>query len=366
MKKIAIITFVRERSPGAVLQAYALQQFILKIQPKRVHVVDLDYSFKPLFDPKTKFVSLSKGIGAIRTLKGRICNPVHFRECKAFVENNIALSTKKYSCANIQSANELYDIFIVGSDQVWNGRMTDNSFDDFLLTFCNRDKYSYAASFAKVEIFEQYKSKILERLQSFKGISLREPIGVTDIASNTRETPYVHIDPTLLLDGADYLKFIDKSLVPERKFIFVYTVAHHNKLLDFVRRAQKETGYIVVYSTPYKESGLDDLPGIVRIKALHPKQFISLIANAELVYTTSFHGTAFSILLKKNFFVEINCADGVNTRVKSLLEILDLMERDIERIDDSYTALSDYSTVFEKLQNKREEAKQYLDGIIEN
>lgn len=365
MKKIGILTFIRERNVGAALQAYALQTYLKRIADGCIEVEQIDFSFKPCFDHR-KPAFIYKNIQKIRTLKGRICNPAFFSAFKKFIQENIALSVKKYTHHNISQATKAYDAIIVGSDQVWNCDLTDKSVDSFFLNFFDgKPKFSYAASFYSGKMFKKYESVIIPRIKSFAGISLREPIGVSEITMQTDIAPLIHIDPTLLLDSESYAQFFDNAFVPQEKYIFVYTVQCHRHLLEFSKKLQEQTGFRIVFCSAYKEDFFDSMPNTTHLKALHPKQFISLISGAEFICTTSFHGSVFSVIFKKKFFVEIECTDNFNYRVDNLLNILDLKNRSIVNLNGAYNQAINYTQVYKKLDEKRNEAEKYLNSVIQ-
>jgi hypothetical protein len=363
MNKIGILTFVRERNVGASLQAYALQHFFKEITGNQIHIENIDYSFKSGDVGWPKLVN--KAIRSLRNLKGRICNPNFFKAFTNFVNDNIGLSEQKYTTKNIIDLRDYYDAVIVGSDQVWNGDIADKSINDFLLNFCGRSlKFSYAASFGFESTFNKYKDVVLPQLKTYRAISLREPIGKDEIRDYTGLVPAMNIDPTLLLSSNDYSRFLDKAYIPYEKYIFFYAVMRHNNMVDFISELQGQTKLPVVFYAAYKSTDFSKLKNAVQVKGIHPRQFLSLIHGADYVCTTSFHGTAFSIIFNKMFFVELKCTDGFNYRSENLIKNLGLTSRVIDENKTGPDAGIDYRAVLEKLQPFHDEAQQYLKSIV--
>ncbi|MDR1481684.1 MAG: polysaccharide pyruvyl transferase family protein [Synergistaceae bacterium] len=364
MNRIGILTFVRERNVGASLQAYALQHFFREITGNQIHIENIDYSFKSgeLEWPKL----INKAIRGLKTLKGRICNPNSFKAFTNFINDNIGLSEHKYTTKNIIGLRDYYDAVIAGSDQVWNGDIADKSINDFLLNFCGRClKFSYAASFGFESTFNKYKDVILPQLKTYSAISLREPIGKDEIRDYTGLVPAINIDPTLLLSENDYSRFLDRAYIPHERYIFFYAVMRHNNMIDFVSELQRQTKLPVVFCTAYKSADFSKLKDAVQVKGIHPKQFLSLVHSADYVCTTSFHGTAFSIIFNKMFFVELKCSSGFNYRSENLIKNLGLAGRVIDGNKTDLDAGIDYRAVLEKLQSLRDEARQYLESIVD-
>lgn len=73
---------------------------------------------------------------------------------------------------------------------------------------------------------------------------------------------------------------------------------------------------------------------IKHLRGLGPMEFVSYLANAEYVFTNSFHGTAFSVNLHKNFFAEVNTLSRYNYRAEALLKACGLMKRTMEQCKD--------------------------------
>lgn len=102
-------------------------------------------------------------------------------------------------------------------------------------------------------------------------------------------------------------------------------------------------------------------------KVVGPLEFLGLFKNAKYVVTNSFHGTAFSINLNKNFFLEILPENqGVNSRLINILNLFDLKSRQIvDGKNDFIHEPIDYNKVNQKLNEERSKSIDFIRKIIE-
>lgn len=369
--KIAIITFSRALNYGAVLQSYALQQTISDFLQDNSECFLLDYKCSKIENSYKYFVT--NNIKSIFTVIKRIIN-LPFRiiilskkkgRYNKFIKENLKLFALYNNDFN--TANDYFDIFITGSDQVWNNNLTGAD-DSYFLKFVKdtRKKFSYAASFGKEENFLKYQNLILENLSDFDVISLREPI-CEDILMAEGYKLRTDIDPTLLLDRFKWENLIKHSKIQSKEYILLYCVAVPKDLILQAKELSKETGLQVLCLT---DSVLDKLryPFLSVKMGNGPIEFLSLIKNAKYVLTTSFHGTAFSIIFHKNFYVELNNRDGFNYRVNNILTTLDLMEcSDYSRFrNKNFVSAEKWNEVDKRLDSVRNESIEYLKSITLN
>ena len=321
-KKIGILTFHRAFSYGAVLQAYALQNFLFSLGIDNEIV---DYNCRYIAERYQRIFRKTTS----NPLRGLVWNaltaPTIVRQKKVFTQfakAHLHLS-KPYSESDIQSVGGEYFRFISGSDQVWSP--TCAGFDSaYFLDFAKSEqKFSYSASVATTKIPEDIKSEFTRRISDYSACSVREESAAQLVRSLTGKDALVHIDPTLLIDrnGWDRLADNTESRPP---YILLFTVLKPKRLIDFALELGKKTGLPVVYlnnSQPRRVKGIEYL------KPVAPEKFISLVKNAEYVLTNSFHGTAFSVIYHKRFAVEIETSSKKNIRSKELLESLGLADR---------------------------------------
>lgn len=295
--KVGLITIYHVPNYGSVLQAYATQ-VLLEMMGARCSVINYKY---PNEWHWAHGATRNTGIHAfVRKLfpdkKTRILN--EFR-------NQYFHFTKKYpSLAELNSENwDDFDAFIVGSDQVWNVRfMLGDS--TFLLSFVPDciPRYSLASSFALQSIPMQYKKKYCLELSKFSALSVREQNGVSIIQDNLRIDKPVEIllDPTLLLSKEQWRQHIPRSKFKKRHpyilfYMWDYAFDPKPYIFEVAKHFQAQTGCDVIALEGYRKP--QEACGLIMEKRTTSTipEFIDLFANAELVITSSFHGTAFAV-----------------------------------------------------------------------
>lgn len=210
------------------------------------------------------------------------------------------------------------DFVIVGSDQVWNPYYEAKEYE--FLTFAPRGKrLSFAASIGVDSIPEEAKWYFKKNLSDMKYISVREERAAEIVKELTGRTADVTLDPTLLLDKADW-EHVAKNpeLDIEDKYICTYFLG---EVPEAVKAFAKEKGLLI-----YALNSLDS----PELYTLDPAEFLFMIQNASYVLTDSFHAVAFSIKFNKEFYVFDRKQDGVSSmfsRIETITKRFDLENR---------------------------------------
>jgi exopolysaccharide biosynthesis predicted pyruvyltransferase EpsI len=216
--------------------------------------------------------------------------------------------------ANIESK---YDFFICGSDQIWNGSISNLDPAYFLNFVKNSEKKkSYAASFGFEKVPKEMEEEYKTLLSNFSSINMREASGVKIVSSLLGESSQIVLDPTMLLDVEEWNDVAEEK-TRNNKYILIYQVGMSSFLLKKAKEIARLTG-LRVLTVPFPIGGL--IKTGINMSA-GPQKWIGLIKNAELVITDSFHGSAFSIMYNKRFFV---CLSEGSTRIRNLLNTFNL------------------------------------------
>lgn len=355
MKKVGIVTFHQALNYGAVLQAFALQNYI-SCNFTDVQAQIVDYRCEKLSGIYTlknsRQNALVKGIKAAHFLLKKA-------KFDAFTKKYIALSRKQYTAQTIGEADGEYDLFLTGSDQVWNPHLSDSDLN-YLLQFTSPDKrYSYAASIGLGEIPQELQNVYKALLQDYKGISVREADAKEVLkAIGLQNEIRVHIDPTLLLDRQNWID-VCKGVSPRKKgYVLVYSVTYSEDLLCKAVEFAKDKGLDVLYiGQRTKNKDVHYIPSI-KIDRL-----LALFRDAEYVFENSFHGTVFSVIFHRKFYALLPFSDGRNSRTTNLLSILELQSR---AILDNIGCGVDWNKVDAKLQEERRASQEYLEWVIKH
>ncbi len=337
MKRVATITFHGSHNYGSTLQAYALQVFVTELC--LVYGQELDYSILNLRTTAQKEIyMITKPIISIKNVVKNIMTILYSKQLTAkyykfenFISSNLRITNETYDNEKeLAEANLDYDYYISGSDQIWNVRATDFLWSNFLSFVRKGKKLSYAASFGPLYInWELYdKDKCSNLLNFYDIISVREVGSHDQVNELTGKESEIHVDPTLLLTKGKWLELFGDKKYVESKYIFFYSLEPSSNDIRLVKQFSKKLGLPVVVS---KYSNRKDFFNpFIKKYASGPIEFLNLINNAELVLSTSFHGTVFSLLFNVPFFAINGLADN---RIGSLLKNVKLEERSLSYND---------------------------------
>lgn len=318
--KIGILTFHWGTNYGGVLQAYALQTF-LKNFGFDVGIINYaphtfrDSFFKCFYskNPKTIFKNIK--------------NYFKERNIKKF-RNKFLVQTKRYFTPEELIGNPpQMDIYIAGSDQVWNPFGLNNNGKVYFLPFGSEKsiKLSYAASFSVTDYPEEQLIQIIPLLKKFKAISVREKSGLEILKKAGVKNGVLLPDPTLLLNEIDYSKIIQMNKTIRKCDFFFYVLQkHQNSINKIYRHFEKDKSNKIVHSNKIKHS-------VIGIET-----WLNYIKNSRFVITNSFHGVVFSILFNTPFIVVPieGRLEGMNDRIVTLLESFGLEDRLIWQYDE--------------------------------
>lgn len=357
-KKIAILTFQRAINYGATLQMYALQKVI---KDKNYHVEILDYYSNFIYKEYEIFNFIN-----LKNMLHKILNSyVIYKKNKKFrnfIINNMEFS-KKLLANDLKNIEKDYDIFIVGSDQVWNPEITNNDVNYFLdFLDNNKKKYSYAASFGISKWKDSYTLDIKDLLKSFQKISVREKTAKDMIHSKIKREIFVNIDPVFLLTRDNWMNFVNKSVTKQKEYILVYTVGNPKYIYEYAKNLSKKYNYEILnirYKISLKNRSLNIGHTLYDIG---PDEFVSLIANAKCIVTNSFHAIAFSIIFNKDFYVEL--PEKLSSRIEDLFISLGIKLDNNRNIKIKEILNIDWNNINYRLDNKRKESLEYIDSII--
>ena len=250
---------------------------------------------------------------------------------------------------------------MTGSDQVWNTFYNHGIDKLFYLDFApeHKKRVAYAASFGMSEIDSQYKEETKRLLSKYSVISVRESSAI-DLLKSIGINNGVHVlDPTFLLSKEDWKQVVGRYLPQKKeKYLLIYSVEPNFQNVIACARKIADKLDLKVYYAGWgikKYIGVDKMLGIP-----DPLSMMGYFINADFVVASSFHGTAFSVNLNKQFIsVE---PEKFNSRVHSLLESLGLMDRLVKTpmdIDTLEIRGIDYYLVNQKLNFQKEASKEF-------
>lgn len=368
---IKTITTWADYNYGASLQAYALLTFLKKAG----HEVEMIQYLPPyqtrMYDywwvnPESKasrwmatrmLYRIAKWAQRQTTLgRKRIFDEFNFKRLPLTKERFRSFDEL---CVNPPEA----DLYIVGSDQVWNVLYEAGRDNAFFLEFVNKGrKASYAASFSFLEIDDENKERIAKSLTSFDAVAVREYHGKQLVESMGIDSTWV-LDPVFLLSIDDWKELTSEShIIPDDDCLLVYDFEGNKELEAFVKEYANRNGLKIYAITDKRPLSYADK----NFKEAGPIEFVRMIAGCKAFVSNSFHGTAFSIMFHKPVFVFNRNRHKVNSRMESLLTAFDmqdvLLDTD-EKREAAFTKKFDWEKV-ERLKRERlETSYEYLKKI---
>lgn len=365
--KLGILTFHSAQNIGAQLQAFALYT---KLKSMGYSVEFINYVPQYLKTPYAFFRNSHLKNGIFSVIKQGLLHlyfdtftwirsQIHY---KNFREKYLAISKQTY-CTPSELSQSDYDGFIVGSDQVWNPEITNKTIDDmYTLHFKNSNKLkiAYAASFSEKHITPQQTNILISRIKDFHHISVREEDLAIFLKKQANLQIDVVLDPTLLLNKEEWLKFIPKAPLIKEPYILVYQArGSKSALLSQVQPLARKLNAKIIDA-----SGMNYRIKRNGMQYVNPLEFLNLILYAETVVTISFHGTALSIILEKPFY-SITLNDGRDGRVISLLKAANLESR-MKSITETLELQDiDYTNTIHTLNELRNNSLTYLKKAID-
>ena len=353
--RIGVLTYHYALNCGAFLQALAMQEY-LRSEGHQVEFINYEndnvnlayrlFRFR-VYDKRRPFKSLNRFLNeCVRSFM--------YPKFRKSVRNHLCIGDIIQTRANYDLTS--YDRIIIGSDQLWNKNIT-RGFDYF---YCaqfkkhnNQKVIGYAISMNKPQLSTDETIELQQVLSNFDCLSVRESTTVDLLKPLTTKPVDLVLDPTFLLSREEWSNYV--SQVPEQHYICCYPVLNQEAVKKRAREIARSLNKKLVILEPVGDAVF--LSGNKKIDT--PLDFLSYIANADMVLTSSFHGTAFSINMQKDFYVLGD--DKGNVRMKSFLEELGIPERIIslnENIDINNHI--DYNVVDKRLLAKINKSKQFL------
>lgn len=373
MRTIGIITIHKINNYGSVFQAYALQQ-VCEDMGYKVEIID--YSFPNVQHQHNKYAKVNDTQPQEpKWIKLLFANAL-LRQHKGisnFVRKYQNLSPTAYKTpSELLSNPPHYDVYMTGSDQLWSPRHC-NGDPAFMLHFASDGalKVSYAASIGANEIPEDLQPLYKELLSRYQYISVRETSGVKVIHDVVGKDATTVLDPTLLLNKDEWNSIAVSQRLVKKKYILCYYLNYSFNAFPYVdelaNHLQKQTGYEIVRVArpPHK---LKFNHTTYKVGA-SPEEFLALVRDAELVLTTSFHGTAFAVNFGKPLLSIVENREASDSRQVSLLNNLGL-DAQILSTTESFPSKDRFFYDVEQEQSRLEElrqnSKQYLINALQD
>lgn len=365
--KIYTITCHDAYNHGASLQAFALLRYLTQCSHD-VEIIDYKpaylsnhYKLFRINNPKWEKNLLTKLVYLGIKVPLRIPGLKRKRAFDQFTASYLTVTKSQYR-SNEELKNKLpeRDVYLCGSDQIWNGLYQNGKDPAFYLDFVpkGKTKASFAASFATEEIAADLIPFVQKRIKRLDGISVREKSGISILNRMGIYNGKQVVDPALLLTRRDWNEIGKKQF--HDKYILVYDFDNNQLIKEIAVKISKEKNLKIYSINPGKVNYADKY-----FRYAGPDVFISLVRDAAFIISNSFHAAVFSVLYQKDFAI-VNRRESINTRMRDFLEDLKLESRLVHpcyKMKDLLNPI-DYKASELILNGKIAQSKLYLDIVL--
>lgn len=349
--KIGMITLHSIYNPGSSFQAYGLQRFLAE-NGHEIEIID--------YRPDYSTVGKDKLKGIVRKILFHRNEKKVKEKFESFINERMLLSAKRYgSYQELEKNPPVSDLYISGSDQLWNMYYDCGRDDAYYLTFAKGGKkISYATSLGKKTVPAEELQHIAERIQDFSMLSVREKSSSELLEKKLNRPVHWVCDPVFLLPVEVYQSMT--SHPDQGRYAVVYLSEESDLLNQVVADIKAKLNCkIILMGGNRTRCACDE-----HIKDLGPYDFLSMIEHAEIVISSSFHATAFSHIFHKKFGVILPENNG--ERIRSLLGLSGLNNHILELATDIPAIYEeiDYDEVDERLTPFIKQSKETLLNAI--
>lgn len=358
--KIGILTFHCAHNYGAVLQCYALQQY-LKGCGHEVSVID--YRPKYLLQGYEKF-SLRNWLSPnlFRTIKKLLAEPFLLKDrIRRWNEFNEFICGFNLYPINKFKEGKGFDKVIYGSDQIWNAFLTGGKADGhYWGQYSPHKSISYAASMGEYRPSSEEIAQIQSFLNSFLSLSVREQEIQELLQPLTSNKIELVCDPVFLLSRDQWDRLLTHNSVV-KPYVLCYNLFRSPECRQQAEVVSKQLGIelIEIAGSVTYDTYKSDI-----VRSIGPLAFVEYIKEASFVVTSSFHGTAFSLIFQRPFYVM-----GLKQRagrVQSLLKIANLESRLLTCVKTEIVSEVDYTSVEKNMKSYIAHSKTFIDESLKN
>lgn len=295
--KTFTVTIHNSTNYGAWLQAFALQNAIESLGHENLI---FDYVYETS-DTKQSFRSARQlaVMLAYRVISLFRISKIRKRRqaFRHFAQEHLRMSEPYRSMEELRSNPPEAEVYITGSDQVWNFLQREPFMESRFLDFgpASVKRVSYAASVANLNYTDEQKAWVREKLSRFDAISLREKSAQEYISGIIGRRTELVMDPVFLPAQSVWEKLAQSRAINE-PYILIYQVQSCPGMDEVIAELKRKTGFKTVAILP---TVITWVHTDIRLFDVSPEEFVGLFRGAEIVVSASFHGTAFGLISGK-------------------------------------------------------------------
>lgn len=347
MSNIGIVTLYGEFNYGNRLQNYAVNEIVRQLGFEPVNLICKDnFDISPIYAMKSWVYDLA------------------FNRHRSYGRHKIFRNfTKKYMPDSKIVENGMRidcEYVLCGSDQIWNPVWAGQAF--YFAPFVSKEKrIAYVASFGVSQIPDNRTKEYTNNLCNMHAISVREEAGAKIVEDLVGIKPEVLIDPTMMLTKEEWKKISQKPRFYDgRKYALAYFLGDlTTEMKGYIEKVCQDHSLELICLENLNNNDYWYMTG--------PAEFIWLIQNCEIMFTDSFHGSVFSVLMEVPFLVWNKIEKGLSSssRIDTLLTTLKLKNRRYGMHDDSSLFEKEYTHVEAILEEERRKSKEFLMRAME-
>lgn len=340
--RISIITCSRVNNYGALLQTFALCRYVFSLGHS-VQVIDYRPSYLE-FCTRLWYCAgfdIKEWCKMVLRWRNRATVISKYRGVSDFANRHVPFTIREYrSIDELRTDPPMADVYIAGSDQIWNPELPNGTDEAFYLDFgpSSIKRISYAASFGVETMSSGYCYNMEKMLSNLDAVSVREESGQR-ICSDYGVRSVLVCDPVLLLPSGFWMGIADESCVPECSYLLVYDLMKSRVIERTAKMIARHHNLRIISVSPYWLSYAHNNYGDCT-----PAQFLGLIKNAGFVLCNSYHGCLYSLIFNRDFLV-VERTDGLNTRMREFLYRYGLAKLLIKDERSSYCEHIDYYNI---------------------
>lgn len=352
MKSVSFITIHFGANFGSVLQTIATSRILKDLNCK---VICINY-----IQDRWTWNAYFKVRNPFRLVKRILNSPIEYANryiYQSYLEKYVELTPKIYR-RNFSKKCPKSDFYITGSDQVWNSKHNQGIDTTYYFDKVEAPKIAYASSFGQEQLGEREYAYVKQLLSNYDHISVREESGKKIVESMGFQAEHL-LDPTFMLNKEEWGKYMSPRIIKD-DYLLVYTpynTVDKQAIFDAAYAIAKDKNLkVITFSWDWRKDRMADHT----IRFANPGDFLSLMHYATYVITNSFHGTAFSINLNKQFSVFM--PSSFSTRISSIIKLCGLQSRIVPEqfsIEQSKEYI-DYTSVNKVLDAERKKSIEFL------
>lgn len=319
---IKTITCHNVYNHGAALQAYALMTYLRK-KGYDVEIIDYmpdylptQYKLMDVNNPRFESNILIKFLYLFAKLPKRILSLSRKKAFDKFNKKYLHITNRYTTLKDLQLSPPKADVYICGSDQIWNTLHKKGKDPAYYLDFGSAQvkRIAYAASFATDKIYDRYEEFVVKKVSNINHVSCREASAVSMLEKlGVGDVTHV-MDPAFLLDAEHWNQIAVKKF--HEQYLLVYDFESSDKIRKKALEISKEKGLKIYTVNPGKFSYADK-----RFDNVGPDVFLSLVRDAQLVISNSFHAVVFPLIFKTPFIIE-HRSEAINVRMEDIFNTI--------------------------------------------